>query len=187
MVPLITTDGFLHPRRILEERRLMGRKGFPESYDVPALIGFLADIKAGRVPVSCPVDSHLTYDIVSAEALVIARPDVVILEGLNVLQMAFSCYGPPRSRNQHPTSTGMRRCRTRRPSSWLERSGTRSTAQTSERTSCRHASGRTSSWSRARTTLSAEFRCASSSTALESRFVQVGRVGTKGLGEQETG
>src|SRR5216683_3130354 len=72
----------------LNERRLMGRKGFPESYDVSALIGFLADIKAGRAPVSCPVYSHLTYDIVPGEALVIDRPDVVILEGLNVLQMA---------------------------------------------------------------------------------------------------
>src|SRR6266404_3719784 len=85
-VDLVTTDGFLHPPHILEERRLMGRKGFPESYDVPALIEFLADIKAGRAPVSCPVYSHLTYDIVPGEALVIDRPDVVILEGLNVIQ-----------------------------------------------------------------------------------------------------
>ena len=94
-VDLVTTDGFLHPRHILEERRLMGRKGFPESYDVPALIGFLADIKAGRAPVSCPVYSHLTYDIVPGEALVIDRPDVVILEGLNVLQMAPAARRDP--------------------------------------------------------------------------------------------
>src|SRR5439155_15157664 len=85
-VDLVTTDGFLHPRRILEERGLMGRKGFPESYDRPRLIRFLADVKAGRSPVSCPVYSHLTYDIVPGEAMVIDRPDVVILEGLNVLQ-----------------------------------------------------------------------------------------------------
>ncbi len=85
-VELVTTDGFLHARRILEERRLMGRKGFPESYDLPRLIRFLADMKAGRSPVSCPVYSHLTYDIVPGEAMVIDRPDVVILEGLNVLQ-----------------------------------------------------------------------------------------------------
>ena len=94
-VDLVTTDGFLHPRHILEERRLMGRKGFPESYDVPALIEFLADIKAGRAPVSCPVYSHLTYDIVPGEALVIDRPDVVILEGLNVLQMARAARRDP--------------------------------------------------------------------------------------------
>ena len=85
-VELVTTDGFLHARRILEERRLMGRKGFPESYDLPRLIRFLAEMKAGRSPVSCPVYSHLTYDIVPGEAMVIDRPDVVILEGLNVLQ-----------------------------------------------------------------------------------------------------
>jgi len=93
-VELVTTDGFLHARRILEERRLMGRKGFPESYDLPRLIRFLADMKAGRSPVSCPVYSHLTYDIVPGEAMVIDRPDVVILEGLNVLQTA-SRRDPP--------------------------------------------------------------------------------------------
>jgi type I pantothenate kinase len=93
-VELVTTDGFLHTRRILEERRLMGRKGFPESYDLPRLVRFLADMKAGRSPVSCPVYSHLTYDIVPREAMVIDRPDVVILEGLNVLQTA-SRRDPP--------------------------------------------------------------------------------------------
>jgi type I pantothenate kinase len=87
-VELVTTDGFLYPRQILEERRLMGRKGFPESYDLAKLIRFLPDIKAGRSPVSCPVYSHLTYDIVPGEALVIDRPDVIIVEGLNVLQTA---------------------------------------------------------------------------------------------------
>ncbi|HYB42231.1 MAG TPA: type I pantothenate kinase [Candidatus Methylomirabilis sp.] len=85
-VALVTTDGFLYPRRLLEERALMSRKGFPESYDLPRLIGFLADLKAGRSPVSCPAYSHLTYDIVPGEDIVIDRPDIVILEGLNVLQ-----------------------------------------------------------------------------------------------------
>jgi type I pantothenate kinase len=85
-VELVSTDGFLYPRGILEERRLMGRKGFPESYDVGRLVQFLAEIKAGRAGVSCPVYSHLTYDIVPGQLLVIDRPDVVILEGLNVLQ-----------------------------------------------------------------------------------------------------
>jgi type I pantothenate kinase len=87
-VELVSTDGFLHPRRTLEDRRLMGRKGFPESYDVGRLLEFLADIKAGRSPVACPVYSHLSYDIVPDQSLVIDRPDVVILEGLNVLQAA---------------------------------------------------------------------------------------------------
>lgn len=85
-VDLVTTDGFLYPRRILEERGLMGRKGFPESYDRPRLIRSLADVKAGRWPVSCPVYSHLTYDIVPGATIVIDQPDIVILEGLNVLQ-----------------------------------------------------------------------------------------------------
>lgn len=85
-VDLVTTDGFLHPRRILEERGLMRRKGFPESYDLARLFRFLADLKAGRSPVSCPVYSHLTYDIVPGETVVLDQPDIVILEGLNVLQ-----------------------------------------------------------------------------------------------------
>jgi type I pantothenate kinase len=87
-VDLVTTDGFLHPRRLLEEQGLMQRKGFPESYDLRRLVQFLADVKAGRSPVTCPVYSHLTYDIVPGEAAVIDGPDIVILEGLNVLQAA---------------------------------------------------------------------------------------------------
>src|SRR5712691_2329811 len=85
-VELVTTDGFLYSRRVLEERGLMRRKGFPESYDLRRLVGFLSDVKAGRFPVSCPVYSHLTYDIVPDTAVMIDRPDIVILEGLNVLQ-----------------------------------------------------------------------------------------------------
>ena len=87
-VDLVTTDGFLYPRRLLEEQGLMQRKGFPESYDLRRLVQFLADVKAGRAPVSCPVYSHLTYDIVPGEAAVIDGPNIVILEGLNVLQAA---------------------------------------------------------------------------------------------------
>jgi len=95
-VDLVTTDGFLHPRRILEERGLLGRKGFPESYDLPRLIRFLADVKAGRSPVSCPVYSHPTYDIVPGASVVIDQPDIVILEGLNVLQAASDRSGDAR-------------------------------------------------------------------------------------------
>lgn len=93
-VDLVTTDGFLYPRRLLEEQGLMQRKGFPESYDLRRLVQFLADVKAGRSPVSCPVYSHLTYDIVPGEAAVIDRPDIVILEGLNVLQAALPDRDP---------------------------------------------------------------------------------------------
>lgn len=95
-VDLVTTDGFLYPRRILEERGLMARKGFPESYERAHLIRFLADLKAGQSPLSCPVYSHLTYDIVPGATVVIAQPDIVILEGLNVLQVASDRPGDAR-------------------------------------------------------------------------------------------
>jgi type I pantothenate kinase len=85
-VELITTDGFLHPNAVLEERGLMQRKGFPESYDRRALLRFVAAVKAGRAEVSAPVYSHLTYDIVPGERTVVRQPDVLIVEGLNVLQ-----------------------------------------------------------------------------------------------------
>ena len=85
-VDLVTTDGFLLPNRILEERSLMQRKGFPESYDQRALLKFMADIKSGKREVSAPVYSHLVYDILDDERVTIRQPDVVILEGLNVLQ-----------------------------------------------------------------------------------------------------
>lgn len=85
-VDLVTTDGFLLPNRILEQRNIMHRKGFPESYDVRRLIRFMADVKSGREEVTAPVYSHLTYDIVDDEAVVIRQPDIVIVEGLNVLQ-----------------------------------------------------------------------------------------------------
>ncbi len=87
-VQLITTDGFLYPNAELERRGLMDRKGFPESYDRRALLRFLAAIKAGRPEVRAPVYSHLTYDIVPGEHVVVRQPDVLIVEGLNVLQPA---------------------------------------------------------------------------------------------------
>lgn len=85
-VDLVTTDGFLFPNAVLEARGLMARKGFPESYDVKRLISFLSDLKRGCEVVRVPVYSHLVYDIVDGEEQVVERPDIVIVEGLNVLQ-----------------------------------------------------------------------------------------------------
>jgi type I pantothenate kinase len=85
-VDLVTTDGFLYPNTVLERDHLLERKGFPESYDLPALLRFLYDIKAGRRPVQAPVYSHLIYDVVPHQWIEIDRPDILIVEGLNVLQ-----------------------------------------------------------------------------------------------------
>jgi type I pantothenate kinase len=85
-VDLVTTDGFLYPKAVLERQGLMQKKGFPESYDLPLLLGFLSDIKAGRHPVRAPVYSHLTYDIVPNQWSEIDQPDILIVEGVNVLQ-----------------------------------------------------------------------------------------------------
>ena len=85
-VDLVTTDGFLFPNETLEARGLMDRKGFPESYDLRRLVRFLAEVKSGRPEVSAPVYSHLTYDIVPDEEQVVRQPDIVIVEGLTVLQ-----------------------------------------------------------------------------------------------------
>jgi pantothenate kinase, bacterial type len=85
-VALITTDGFLYPNHELEKRSLMHRKGFPESYDRMTLLNFVADIKSGKENVQAPVYSHLTYDIVPDMFETVSSPDVVIIEGLNVLQ-----------------------------------------------------------------------------------------------------
>lgn len=87
-VDLVTTDGFLLPNAELDRRGLMDRKGFPESYDRRALLRFLAGVKAGAAEVAAPVYSHLSYDIVPGEHVVVRRPDVLIVEGLNVLQPA---------------------------------------------------------------------------------------------------
>jgi type I pantothenate kinase len=85
-VDLITTDGFLYPNAVLERQGLMQKKGFPESYDLPTLLTFLSDIKAGRRHVRAPVYSHLTYDIVPGKSVEIDQPDILIVEGVNVLQ-----------------------------------------------------------------------------------------------------
>nr|WP_234998673.1 type I pantothenate kinase [Demequina sp. NBRC 110057] len=87
-VELITTDGFLHPNAVLAERGILQRKGFPESYDRRALRQFIADVKSGVDEVSAPVYSHITYDIVPGERAVVRQPDILIVEGLNVLQPA---------------------------------------------------------------------------------------------------
>ncbi|MHB1473320.1 MAG: type I pantothenate kinase [Dermatophilaceae bacterium] len=85
-VELLTTDGFLYPNSELERRGLLERKGFPESYDRRSLLRFVAEVKSGKDEVSAPVYSHLTYDIVPGERIVVRHPDVLIVEGLNVLQ-----------------------------------------------------------------------------------------------------
>lgn len=85
-VALVTTDGFLYPNAELERRGLMERKGFPESYDRAALLEFLVALKAGQARVTSPVYSHRVYDIVPGEYTALERPDIVLVEGLNVLQ-----------------------------------------------------------------------------------------------------
>ncbi|HEX7098982.1 MAG TPA: type I pantothenate kinase [Acidimicrobiia bacterium] len=85
-VDLVTTDGFLLPNEVLEERGLMQRKGFPESYDRRRLLEFVVDLKSGRSPLEAPVYSHKAYDVIPGETRVVEDPDIVIIEGLNVLQ-----------------------------------------------------------------------------------------------------
>lgn len=89
-VDLVTTDGFLYANAELERRGIMNKKGFPESYDVHALLSFLEELKSGKSRVEAPVYSHITYDIVPDEKQVVSQPDIVIIEGINVLQ-------PPKS------------------------------------------------------------------------------------------
>ncbi len=85
-VDLVTTDGFLHPNAVLAERGLMRRKGFPESYDRARLVRFLGDIKSGRPRVKAPLYSHLVYDVIAGKHAIVDRPDILIVEGLNILQ-----------------------------------------------------------------------------------------------------
>jgi type I pantothenate kinase len=85
-VDLVTTDGFLHPNRVLTERGIMERKGWPESYDVRRLLRVLAEIKRGDPEVRVPLYSHVVYDVVPGEEQVLRTPDIVVVEGLNVLQ-----------------------------------------------------------------------------------------------------
>jgi type I pantothenate kinase len=94
-VALVTTDGFLHPNSVLEAHGLMQRKGFPESYDLGRLVQFLTAVKSGEAAVEAPVYSHLTYDIVPDRSEVIERPDILIFEGLNVLQPGASAARLP--------------------------------------------------------------------------------------------
>jgi len=92
-VDLVTTDGFLFPNRVLEERGLMQRKGFPESYDLRRLVQMMADVKSGHVSVTVPVYRHLIYDIVPGVEKTITQPDIIILEGLNILQTGHHLAG----------------------------------------------------------------------------------------------
>ncbi len=101
-VDLVTTDGFLLPNAILEREGLMTRKGFPESYDLPAILRVsLSDIKAGKRNVTAPLYSHLTYDILKDEHVVVDQPDILIVEGLNVLQTGR----PPRDGRGIPNAS----------------------------------------------------------------------------------
>jgi type I pantothenate kinase len=87
-VDLITTDGFLYPNADLQRRGLMERKGFPESFDTARLLNFLHDVKSGKESVEAPVYSHFHYDIIPSQSVVVDRPDILIVEGLSVLQPA---------------------------------------------------------------------------------------------------
>ena len=86
-VELVTTDGFLYPNSLLESRGIMNRKGFPESYDTRRLLQFLREVKSGTAEAAAPVYSHVVYDIVPDETVIVHQPDILILEGLNVLQV----------------------------------------------------------------------------------------------------
>ena len=97
-VDLVTTDGFILPNAVLEREGLMNRKGFPESYDLPLLLRFLTEIKAGMHAVSAPVYSHLTYDVMPNRWVEIDRPEILIVEGLNVLQAGI----PPKGSKPSP-------------------------------------------------------------------------------------
>lgn len=86
-VEVVTSDGFLYPSFILKERHLMKKKGFPESYDIRRMIDFLASVKTGRPTAAVPIYSHITYDILPSQYQIVHRPDVLIFEGLNILQV----------------------------------------------------------------------------------------------------
>ncbi len=96
-VDLVTTDGFLLPLRTLEARGIVDRKGFPESYDLKRLVQFMADVKAGVPEVDAPVYSHLRYDVVAGQHQVVRKPNIVIVEGLNVLHVGAARGERPRS------------------------------------------------------------------------------------------
>jgi type I pantothenate kinase len=89
-VDLVTTDGFLYPNAVLTERNIMHRKGFPESYDRRRLLKFLAQVKSGDPVVTAPIYSHMTYDVLPDEAVTVRQPDILIVEGLTVLQSSVA-------------------------------------------------------------------------------------------------
>ncbi|WP_133405294.1 type I pantothenate kinase [Parashewanella tropica] len=93
-VELVTTDGFLYPLKDLKERGLMQRKGFPESYDMKMLIDFISDVKSGKPKVKAPLYSHISYDRLPDSFLEVEQPDILILEGLNVLQTGLDTDTP---------------------------------------------------------------------------------------------
>lgn len=95
-VDLVTTDGFLHPNAYLEDKGILNRKGFPESYDTRRLLSFLSDIKSGKDVVFAPVYSHLSYDIIPDELQQVSQPDILIVEGVNVLQVNVQAKRGPR-------------------------------------------------------------------------------------------
>lgn len=88
-VELVTTDGFLYPNAELEKRGILNKKGFPESYDAKRLLSFLAGVKSGRKELEIPMYSHLYYDVIPNETLTVETPDILIVEGINVLQVSF--------------------------------------------------------------------------------------------------
>ncbi len=92
-VSLVTTDGFLYPSHLLEAQGIANRKGFPESYDVNALMQFLVDVKSGKDNVKAPVYSHQSYDVIPGEFITVDKPDILILEGLNILQSGIQKLG----------------------------------------------------------------------------------------------
>lgn len=92
-VTVVTTDGFLYPNHVLEQQGIMNRKGFPESYDLNALLQFLVEVKSGNHNVKAPLYSHKFYDVIPNEFISVDQPDILILEGLNILQPGISKLG----------------------------------------------------------------------------------------------
>jgi len=153
-VELITTDGFLHPNAVLNERGIMNRKGFPESYDTKRLVQFLREVKAGSSDVAAPVYSHVVYDIVQGDSVIINRPDILIVEGLNVLQVGTDSFtltpmsktlrigtsndsllcAKPCSKTQRASSITLLHSATMKLKQWLVEFGKKSTARTCAKT-----------------------------------------------------
>ena len=133
-VDLVTTDGFLYPNAVLNGRRIMNRKGFPESYDNRRLLTFLRDVKSGDTEVRAPIYSHVIYDIVPDSELIVRQPDILILEGLNVLQGGSDA---PRVRQRLLRLLDLHRRRGGRHRGVVRRAFPRSCARPSSRTRSR--------------------------------------------------